>query len=74
MQASMAADVQRFVYSSSLLVYSSHDEAIDKNTPATSELGIWKGKTGSGRGVIDYGASGWNEPGANTLTPRLRRA
>jgi nucleoside-diphosphate-sugar epimerase len=44
MQASIAAGVQRFVYSSSLLVYGSQNEAIDQHTPATSKLGYGRAK------------------------------
>jgi nucleoside-diphosphate-sugar epimerase len=44
MQASIAAGVQRFVYSSSLLVYGSQNEAIDQHTPAISKLGYGRAK------------------------------
>jgi dihydroflavonol-4-reductase len=44
MQAAIAAGVQRFVYSSSLLVYGSQNEAIDQHTPATSKLGYGRAK------------------------------
>jgi nucleoside-diphosphate-sugar epimerase len=44
MQASLAAGVQRFVYSSSLFVYGGQNEVIDKHTPARPELGYGKAK------------------------------
>lgn len=44
MQASVAAGVQRFVYSSSLLVYKSQNEAIDHHTPARPESGYGRAK------------------------------
>jgi nucleoside-diphosphate-sugar epimerase len=44
MQASISAGVQRFVYSSSLLVYESTDEVIDHHTPAGPESGYGRAK------------------------------
>jgi nucleoside-diphosphate-sugar epimerase len=44
MQASIAAGVRRFVYSSSMLVYQSQAEVVDQHTAALSKLGYGKAK------------------------------
>ena len=44
MEASISADVKRFVYSSSLLVYQGQDDVVDQHTLATSKLGYGKAK------------------------------
>jgi nucleoside-diphosphate-sugar epimerase len=44
MDAAISAGVQRFVYSSSLLVYRNQREAIDQHTPADAELGYGRAK------------------------------
>lgn len=44
MQAAISAGVQRFVYASSLLVYSSQEEAIAEHTPAQTRLGYGMAK------------------------------
>jgi nucleoside-diphosphate-sugar epimerase len=44
MEACIAAGVQQFVYSSSLLVYEDQVEPIDQDTPATSRLGYGRAK------------------------------
>jgi dihydroflavonol-4-reductase len=44
MEAAIAAGVQRFVYSSSLLVYRNQPEAIDQHTLASGELGYGRAK------------------------------
>lgn len=44
MEASISAGIQRFIYSSSLLVYRGTDDFIDQHTSATAELGYGKAK------------------------------
>ncbi len=44
MQASISAGVQRFVYSSSLLVYRGQEDAIDQHTVANAKLGYGRAK------------------------------
>jgi nucleoside-diphosphate-sugar epimerase len=44
MRAAAAGGVRRFVYTSSLLVYSSQEQDIDRDTPATTRLGYGRAK------------------------------
>jgi nucleoside-diphosphate-sugar epimerase len=53
MEAAQAAGVQKFVYSSSLLVYSEQTEAIDENTPVGPQSGYGQAKVEAEKSLSD---------------------